>query len=78
MTLYEYKMLSEEEQWNTLWDKGEFLTNLKLINKSFSLYAIDKFFVEVELDPLTDKIIGKKVFKHGHCMEKYSGDFGIE
>ena len=26
-------------QWSTLWDKGEFLTNLKLIDKSFSLYA---------------------------------------
>jgi len=39
-----------------------------LINKPFSLYAIDKFFVEVELDPLTDKIIGEKVFIHGHCM----------
>ena len=52
MTLYEYKTLSEDEQWNTLWDIGEFLTNLKLINKSFSLCAIDKFFVEVELDPV--------------------------
>ena len=31
-----------------------------------------------ELDPLTDKIIGKKVFKHGHCMEKYSGNLGLE
>ncbi len=36
------------------------------------------FFVEVELDPLTDKIIGKKVFKHGYCMDKYSGDLGFE
>ena len=47
-------------------------------DKSFSLYAIDKFFVEVELDQLTDKIIGKKVFMHGHCMEKYSGDLGFK
>ena len=78
MGLYEYKILSEDEQWNTLWDKGKFLTNLKLIDKSFSLYAIDKFFVEVELDQLTDKIIGKKVFMHGHCMEKYSGDLGFK
>jgi len=45
--LYEYTKLSEEKQWEILWDKGEFLTNLKLIDKSFSLYAIDKFFVEV-------------------------------
>ena len=58
-------------------DQREFLTNLKMIDKSFSLCAIDKFFVEAELDPLTDKIIRKKVFKHGHCIEKYSGDLGF-
>jgi len=23
---------------------------------------------------LTNKIIGKKVFKHGHCMDKYFGN----
>ncbi len=77
MGIYEFNILPEEEQWNTLWDKGKFVTNLKLIDKSYSLYAIDKFFVEVELDPMTDKILSKKVFKHGHCMEKYSGDLGF-
>ena len=60
MGIYEYNILPEDEQWNTLWDKGEFLTNLQLIDKSFSLYAIDKLFIEVELDPFTDKIIGKE------------------
>ncbi|MEP0133081.1 MAG: hypothetical protein ABJJ25_12790 [Eudoraea sp.] len=45
MGIYGYNILPEDEQWDTLWDKGEFLTNLKLIDKSFSLYAIDKFFV---------------------------------
>lgn len=74
MGIYEYNILPEDEQWKTFWDKGEFLTNLKLIDKAFSLYAIDKFFVEVELDPLTDRIIGKKVFMHGHCMNKLSRD----
>ncbi len=53
--IYEFNILSEDEQWNTLWDKEDFLTNLKLIDISFSLYAIDKFFVEVELDPVTDR-----------------------
>ncbi len=78
MGIYEFNILPEDKQWNTLWDKGKFLTNLKLIDKSFSLHAIDKFFVEVELAPLTDKIIGKKVFKFGHCMDKYSGDLGFK
>ena len=53
-------------------EQGEFLTNLKLIDKSFCLYAIIKFFLEVELDPLTDKIIGKGVFKCGDALDRYS------
>ena len=33
---------------------------------------------EVELDPSLDNIIGKKVIKHLHCMEKYSGDLDLK
>jgi len=38
------------------------------------LYAIDKFYVEVQYDSKSNKIIGLKSFKHGHLMDKYSGD----
>ena len=41
-------------------------------------FIFNQYFVEVEHDPLTYKIIGKKVFKHGHCMDKYSGDLGFK
>lgn len=70
-------MLSEEEQWQNLWEKGQFITNLKFINKKFSLYALHKFFVEVELDPTTDKILRKTHFKTGHAMDKYSGNINL-
>lgn len=74
MTLYEYMMLSEEDQWSMLWDKGEFVTNIKMIDASFSLYAIDKFFVELELHPVTSKPVGKCQFIHGHRIDKYTGE----
>ena len=76
MGLYEYMMLSEEEQWNVLWDKGKYLTSLKFIDKKFSLYALFMFFVEVELDPVTDKIVCKSHFTEGKSLEKYAGDIG--
>ena len=56
MGLYEHTILSEDGQWNTLWDNGEFLTNLKLIDKSFRHYAFNKFFVELRHTSVSDKI----------------------
>ena len=72
MGFYEYLILSDEEQWNTLCDNGEFLTNLKLIDKSFSLYAIDKFFIEVTYDAKDNRITGIKSFVGGETLDKYS------
>lgn len=77
MGLYEYMMLNETEQWNTLWDKCTFLMHYKAIDSKYNLYALYDFFVEVELHPTTDKILGKKHFKEGHILDKYSGSIGI-
>jgi len=48
----------------------------KYIDKKFSLYALHKFFVEVELSAM-DKIVGMKTFKSGSLMEKYVGKIGF-
>jgi len=47
MTLYEYKMLSEDEQYDTVFAKDKFLDIVIEGNSKFVLYARDKFFVEV-------------------------------
>lgn len=70
-------MLDEAEQWNDLWQNGSFLTHRIESNKKFSLYALYDFFVEVELDPSTDKIVGKVHFKTGETLDKYSGNIDI-
>lgn len=77
MGLYDYMILSEEEQWNELWAKGKFITNLKLIDRKYSLYALHSFFVEVEMTN-EDKIVTKKLFMEGHLIDKYSGNIDIE
>ena len=71
MPLYEYNILPDEDQWNTLWNKGKFLTNLKITDKSFSLCAIDKFFVEVTYDAKDNRITGIKSFVGGVTLDKY-------
>lgn len=68
MTLYEYKMLSEDDQWDTVFSIGKFLDIVKEGNSKFVLYAIDKCFVEVEWDEEKDEIISKGVFKEGNSL----------
>ncbi|MGN7513676.1 MAG: hypothetical protein ACTHOM_04825 [Allomuricauda sp.] len=74
MGIYEYLMLSKEEQWDTLWDKGVYLTTFKSIDCSYRLYAIDKFYVEVEMCVTKDSPIGMGVFVEGKKLEKYLED----
>ena len=77
MGLYEYMMLDDTEQWNKLWQNGTFLTHRFEQNKKFTLYALYDFFVEVHLDPITDRIVGKGHFKTGETLDKYSGNIDI-
>lgn len=77
MTLYEYLALSEEEQWDELWDNGKHIHYYKSIDCKFALYALHKFFVEVELCVSTDKILRKHPFKYGNRMDKYVGELNI-
>ena len=72
MTLYEYKMLSEDEQYDTVFAKGNADPASQVSNSKYVLYAIDKFFVEVEWNVETDEILGKGVFKEGDSLDRYS------
>ncbi len=72
MTLYEYKTLSEDDQWDTVFSKGKFLDIVIEGNSKYVLYAIDKFFVEVEWNDETDEIVGKGEFKCGTTLNRYS------
>ncbi len=59
MTLYEYLMLSDDDQCNAIWDKGKFLDIHLEGNTKLVLYAIDLFFVEVIWEIEKDEIVGK-------------------
>jgi hypothetical protein len=71
MTLYEYLGLSNESQWDELWGNENLIDNYKSFDSKFVLYALHRFFVEVELCISTDNTLGKCPFEHGERMEKY-------
>jgi hypothetical protein len=77
MRLYEYMLLEETEQWNVLWDKGTYLTHHIEPAEKCNLYALFDFFVEVRLDPTTNKIADKVHFKTGELLTKYAGSIDI-
>ena len=71
MTLYEFNLLPEEEQFQYLWNNGKHLHNVNTGNHFAQLYAVDMFFVEVIYNHTTNKIEGLKSFLHGDIMDKY-------
>jgi len=65
-------MLSEDEQYDTVFAKGKFLDIVIEGNSKYVLYAIDKFFVEVVWNNEKDQIIGIGQFKEGDSLDRYS------
>ena len=72
LTLYQYKLLSDHEQYDLLFTQGDFLDMIIAGNSRFAVYALFKFFVEVEYNNKENKIIGLKSFVTGEIMEKYA------
>ena len=70
MTLYELKNFDSQD--DTVFAKGKFIGISIDGNNKYVLYALDKFFAEVECDIEQDEIIGKGVFKEGDSLDKYS------
>ncbi|PKD17655.1 hypothetical protein APR41_05455 [Salegentibacter salinarum] len=75
MTLYEFKLLLDEEQYRLLFNKGDFLTYRLEPNSRFALYALEKFFVEVEYNRKNNKIVNKVSFVSGEKLDIYSSKF---
>jgi hypothetical protein len=73
MTLYEFLLLAEPQQYDEVLNKsGIYLDNHINGNHRYNLYAIDKFFVEVEYNNTENKIVGLRSFKTGSILDWYS------
>ncbi|PKD18398.1 hypothetical protein APR41_04405 [Salegentibacter salinarum] len=72
MTLYEFKLLPEQVQYRILFNEGDFISYRLEPTTRFSLYALDKFFVKVEYNPKSNKIVNKVSFISGEKLNLYS------
>jgi len=57
MTRYEFKLLKKEEQYSTTFKTGTFIYYHLEANKRFTLYAVHRFFVELEYNKKNYKIV---------------------
>ena len=59
MTLYEFKLKPEHEQYDIVFNQGDFIDYHVEESKRFALYAVSRFFVEIEYDLWNNKVVGK-------------------
>lgn len=71
MKLYDYMMLKERDQIFALVRKGEHISTLNNGATFFQLYSLNTFFVELEYEKWTWKLVGRSIFPTGLQMEKY-------
>ena len=76
MTLYQFKMLTEEQQADVVWG-GMFLDIRNEKEHNILLYAVDEFYVEVYYSPLLNKIERLQPFRSINPLEPYLDSFNV-
>lgn len=71
LTLREFLHLPETQQYNVLFDLGVVLERRYEIDKEFVLYAVNRFYVELEYEEEQNLIIGKHAFMGGAYLDSY-------
>ncbi|MDE3744084.1 hypothetical protein [Maribacter polysaccharolyticus] len=67
-------MLSQKEQIQTITAKSDFITTKYEHGVYFELYAIGLFFVEIEKEYSTKKILNVSIFATGRKLDRYAGE----
>jgi len=72
MTLKDFINLDQAGQRKALWDNGVFVELRVKDGVKYALYAIDLFFVEVEMNTVSDSPMANTAFEDGSMLDKYS------
>jgi len=72
MGIYEFNVLSEQNQYDIVFTKGTFVDSIQNGNVKFVLYSVHMFWVEIIYEESINKISGLKSFLTGEILNKYS------
>jgi hypothetical protein len=62
VTLYQFKLLKENEQYATVWENGIMIDARITAQHKFILYQLEEFYVEIKYDAENNKLLGLKSF----------------
>ena len=65
-------MLSKDEQYDTVFNKGQFVDSVTKGEIKYALYPVSMFSVEITYDAKDNNITGIKSFIGGDTLDKYS------
>ncbi|TBW27983.1 hypothetical protein [Gramella sp. KN1008] len=71
ITLKEFNLLPENEKEEITFYNGQILEYRSEWHKNYALYAVQRFFVEVEISE-QDEMISFKAFNEGELLDKYT------
>ena len=72
MTLYEFNLLpTDKDKYYVIFNNGVFIHSINENEKKYVLYAINKFFVEVEYNSGLNEIQNFTSFKTGELLNKH-------
>lgn len=77
MTLYEYKLLKDHDQYQELWQSGEHISERDEDEYRYVLYQMFSFYVELKYDKVENEIVAKKVFSTTTQLEPYLNKINI-
>lgn len=72
MGIYEFNILCEHDKYDTVFTKGQFVDTVNMDNIKYVLYSLSDFWIEVQYNSKTNKIIGIASFVEGSSLDRYS------
>lgn len=72
MKLEKFKALLEHDQYDITFKEGDFIEYWLNGNQRFALYAVYKFYVEVEYNVSENRIVKLIGFEEGKLVDKYA------
>ncbi len=76
-TLYEFNLLSENQQTEAVWNEGDFVADRQEDEYSILLYQLYSFYVEIKYSSLANGFLIYRSFSNIDQLEPYLEDIDI-
>ncbi len=77
MTLYEFNLLSENQQTEVVWNEGDFVTDRQENGYSILLYQLYSFYVEIKYFTKANDFLVYRSFSNIDQLEPYLEEIDI-